>query len=139
MTIEDHRLIHSAYCKFTGNYDLVLTMSRHYQWNAWKAQGWTEDDLLLVIKNIKNKIRMGRKWDSALRFSKLIGDTESFGEELCEARALARVPKVDKAKESVLKATGRTNETSSDTVRTAAQVIKGAEELQKLLKLRDSL
>lgn len=97
---------HRLYCSLTG-LDLKLMMRQVFAWNAFVAHGFTEDDLRLVIPHLKAKIREKRKWPSALLFSNLIENESNFNEELSEARALARKPKVDHGKESVLRATGR--------------------------------
>ncbi len=135
---EDHSAIHAVYCNATS-FDLVLTMSRHYAWSAFKAAGWTAKDLVLVIDHLKAKIKRGHKWSSCLRFYPLICRLDEFEEELQEARALARIPKVDKVKESVLKATGRTTQPQPDNVKTPESILRGEEGLKALLKLRDSL
>jgi hypothetical protein len=130
--------LHQAYCAAVG-YEVALTLQRIFAWEAWKARGWTKDDLLLVISHLKSKIRAGRKWDSCLRFYQLICRLEDFEEELCAARALARKPKMDAGKAQVLRATHRPDEPPAKAPRTAAQIIAADLELRKLLDLRDSL
>lgn len=124
--------MHKLYCSLTG-LDLKLMMREVFAWNAFAAHGFTEDDLKLVVPNIKAKIKAGRKWPSALLFRNLIENESNFNEELSEAKALARVPKVDKGRESVLRATGRSTQ-GRDNFTTAGQAA-----FEALKKFRESL
>ena len=133
---EDHSQVHSTYCKLTGR-GMPLGISEHLRWNAWKARGWTDADLELVIRHIQSLMAAKRRYPESLRLYNLI-DPDRFQEDLVEARALARIPKPDRGKESVLKATGR-EVTHEKPARTAAQVMAGDEALKALLRLRDTL
>lgn len=134
---EDHSQIHSLYCQLTGR-DLPLQMPHHFMWNAWKAKGYTEADLRLVVAHIQGLIKAKRRYPESLRLYNLVGNLDRWAEDLVEARALARIPKPDRGKESVLKATGR-EVTHEKPARTAAQVMAGDEALKALLRLRDTL
>lgn len=124
--------LHNLYCSLTG-LQLKLMMREVFAWNAFTAHGFTEDDLRLVVPHLKAKIKAGRKWPSALLFRNLIEREDFFNEELSEAKALARVPKVDKGRESVLRATGRPPQVK-DNVTTAGQAA-----FEAFKKFRESL
>jgi hypothetical protein len=101
-------------------------------------QGYNENDLRLVIEVLRRKIKVGPNTLACLKFSNLIGDIEKFQESLSEARAMSRLPKVDKSRESVLKATGRT--TTKDTPpQTAEQVLRNSEAFKAFQEFRKSL
>lgn len=110
-------------------------MQRVYAWELWSASGFTTDDLAVTVRHLKSRSREPLR---AFRFEWFIGNTERFGEDLAEARALLRGPKPDPGKESVLKATGRTAAAPEQVV-TPAQVLAGNAALKALLDLRDSL
>lgn len=129
--------LHRNYCSLTG-ITIPLTMQRIYQWEAWGVSGWTRDDLALVIRHLKEKIRRGQKTISCLRFGYLIGNTEWFGEDLGEAQAVAKNQVRHTPRESVLRATCRETQ-MPDKVRTAEQIMAGNEALKALLQLRASL
>lgn len=107
-------------------------MAMHFAWEAWTSHGWTEADLVLVVKHIKKLIGLNRRRPESLRFYNLIGDTERFLEDVSEARALNRAPKPT-AKDIIRPQRER------DTSRTAAQIMAGNEALKKLLEVRDEL
>lgn len=132
------QVLHSRYCSLAGLCK-PLTMDAIAIWRNWIAGGFTLKDLELVIGHLKRKIRERDRLNAALRFGWLIRNTESFGEELAEARALARVPRQDPARAAVLRATGRETVKVSDNVRTPAQILAGENALKELLKLRDTL
>ena len=129
--------LHEVYCNATGIH-MTLTMSRIFAWDKWISHGWTKADLLLVIGLLKQKIKERKKWDTCTNFFHVVQDTENFDELLGEARARARVPKVDKGKQSVLEATGRTTP-QKHKVKSAQQILAESEALKELLKLRDNL
>lgn len=106
MPTEDHSAIHKVYCTLTDR-DMPCTMSMHLAWNAWKAYGGTEADLRLVVAHIKKLIKLDRRRPESLRFYNLISDHERWVEDLAEARACARTPRRDPARDSILSATGR--------------------------------
>lgn len=135
---EDNKSIHQVYCNIT-NRDLAMSMPMHFMWNDWKAKGWTQDDLELVVRHIKSLIQINRRRPESLRFYNLIQNHDSFAMDLADARALARSPRLDKAKLSVLRATGREPEQNENSTRTAAQVLAANKALSELLKLRDNL
>lgn len=97
--------LHTAYCQATG-LALLFTFARLRAWELWSVNGWTAEDLRLVVRHLKTKIAADRKWPSALQFRNLIERTDLFEEELAEARAHARRP-VTSERERVLQASGR--------------------------------
>lgn len=129
--------LHSVYGNMTG-YRLALDMAREHEWYQWVRRGFTEEDLRLVIRHIQNGIRNRNRRPGALKFSNLIVSADLFEEDLAEARACARVPKVNPNKAQVLRATGRVEETSG-TARSAAEILdspgfKALQEFRKQLE-----
>ncbi len=133
--------LHTLYCQLTQR-ELEPSMAMLFLWRDWKAKGWDQGDLFLVINHVKQLINAGRRFPESLRLYNLL-DQERFAMDLSEARALARIPKVDKGKESVLRATGMSSsdkiEPQLDNVKTPASILKGEKGLKALLKLRDQL
>lgn len=131
--------LHKAYCDTSG-FPLALTMDRIFMWERWQLMGWTEADLVQVLTYLKRKSDSGQHWArNALMFSALIRDESRFEELLAECRAQARVKQVNLGKAQALRATGRSSDPETSPSRTVAQVMRGNEELKKLLELRDSL
>lgn len=114
--------LHAVYLLATGA-DVPLTMSRIFTWEAWCARGWESTDLILVVKHIKSRIKEGRRWPESFRFSNLIENTSRFEEDLSEARALNRIPKVDHGKAEVLRATGRPLTDNQTTARPVGDIV----------------
>lgn len=87
--------------------------------------------------HIKSMIKKDRRREESFRFHNLIEDTDRFLEDLAEAKSMARIPKPT-PRTRILEATGRT-EPVRDTVRSAESVLRGNEQLKRLLELRDAL
>lgn len=130
--------LHSTYCRVTKR-QLPMTSRHMWAWEMWLSHQWTEADLKLVVQHIWNLIKKDRRRPESFRFHNLIEDTSRFEEDLCEARALYRTKPVDPGKADVLKATHRPLTAPTTPPRTAGDVIRGNEELRRLLALRDSL
>lgn len=123
------RILHSAYQRLTG-LDLPYTMRGHFMWENWSANGFGSEDLRLVVAHIKTFYREAPKIMAvSLRFSKLIGDTETFSELLAEAKARGRV-RPETNRQAVLRATGRKSE-EDPPVRSAAQVMRDEAAFQR--------
>lgn len=83
------RHLHGVYCQL-ANAQLVLTMERIYWWSHFKARGFTEADLRLVLRYLWHEIKAERRRYGALKFSNLIQDVDRFEEDLFLARAWDR-------------------------------------------------
>lgn len=127
------KALHAAYCRETGQ-QIELTMPRWFSLEAFRAKGWTEADLKLVVAHLQRKIRLGRKWPSALLFRNLIERLDYFEEELSEARAMARAPKIDKGKSDVLRATDRPHEPPTSECKTCEDIMQQHRQMAALLK-----
>ena len=129
---------HQLYCNLTG-LNLEFDMRRLHPWELFCLK-FTDDDLRIVIRFIKDNQRMGKPTRS-LNFRNLIAGPDSlsfFEEDLQEAKARNRATRVDTDRASVLRATGR-SETPETPVRTAEDVLRGNEALKQFLKLKESL
>lgn len=118
--------LHTAYTRLTG-LDVPLTLPRIYAWRCWLDKGYTLGDLELVIAHLKRTISPKAKLLRYLSFTNIVTYHESFAENLAEARALARVPKVDPHREDVLRATHRPVRAETAPARSAEQIMKECE------------
>jgi len=118
--------------------EVPLTMQRMFMWERWLHEKLTIDDLQLVIEVLRRKIKAGKKTLACLKFTNLIGNTEFFTEDLAEARQLARLPKVDEERASVLRATGRPTYHDKP-ARTAAQVLADQEAFKAFRAFKETL
>ena len=103
------RRLHAAYVRLTGlAVSLDLQGYREMVWFQWMRLGFTEADLVCVVRYVKGFIQRGdRGWNlGTLKFNSLIGQPDKFEELLAEARvrgkAESRNPKAE-----ILRATGR--------------------------------
>jgi len=129
--------LHGCYCRMSG-LEVPLTMQRMFTWERWIHEKLTIDDLRLVIEVLRRKIKAGKKTLACLKFTNLIGNVEFFTEDLAEARQLARLPKSEPDKESVLRATGRPTHHDKPP-RTAAQVLADQEAFRKFREFKETL
>lgn len=85
--------LHRVYCAETG-LDIPLRMGRDRAWYEWVRSGFTETDLVLVIRFLKKGIARQERNAGCLRFRNLIEMLDCFDEELAMARkaAAARPP-----------------------------------------------
>lgn len=89
MIIEHIRKLHDTYCRETGQQPPYNTCER--RWFDYQKLGFTVEDLKLVIAHVKrlNKLR-DADYQLSLRFDRIIGDCERFGDLLGDARAYER-------------------------------------------------
>lgn len=133
------RALHTVYEQVSG-LPVQLTLNRIWAWEAWIAKGWTEADLRLVMAHLKRRSSSAKVWATMnMMFTKFIADPSNFEELLSEARALSRVPRVDPGRAAVLRATHRPTTPEQPAAKSAEQVLRETEALNKLRALRDSL
>jgi hypothetical protein len=117
--------IHRLYCDLTG-LGISLHYMRTWAWHEYFKKGFTEDDLRLVVSEIKRGIKMGKRNPGALRFRNLIESLDYFEEELAMARSTARVaaraPRTDPGRAAVLRATGRAGAPAANAARPVSDV-----------------
>lgn len=122
--------LHALYKELTGGSE-PLTLQRIMAWSYW-AKDNTADDLKLVVGYMKQEIREGRKWASALTFRRLIEDSSGWQEALSMARSHARTPKYT-SKDAVLAQSGRPRPTEYKVTKA------GEAAFEALRKLKESL
>ncbi len=105
--------------------DLKLTMGLTFQLERFAVEGFTCDDVNLVVAYLWRRIKAGKRQKECLLPRNLIVNTDEFAENLSMARSESRSlqTKPDPRKESVLKATGRSAEVTSDT-KSAQQILE---------------
>lgn len=130
--------LHQTYLDYSGMI-CVLHTARYFPWEAWLERGFTEADLKLVIRHIKNEINDHRRTMAALKFSNLIQDADRFEEDLSVARALARRPKPDYERTRVLQATGRTETVTTTNAVPIKDVLAGMKAFEAFKALKENL
>ncbi len=117
---------------------LELTMRRMEAWRVWLSHKWEPWDLDMVICYLKKQVAAKRRWEQSLNFKALIENTSNFEELLAEARCYARVPKMDRGKAEVLRATGRLEPIKAK-ARSAEQVLRDAKAFEDFRAFARSL
>lgn len=125
--------LHQLYCTLTG-LEVRFDMARNFQWECWLARGWNNLDLACVVALVRSEIQAGRRWRTALRFSRLIGDLSFFEECLCDARAKARVKTMPREQSATLRASGRSDQLPGNPVRTAGTIMQEHATMARLLR-----
>jgi hypothetical protein len=78
--------LHAAYCQATG-FDLPLRFDRQRVWHDFDKAGFTKEDLLLVIKWIRQQFGKNSGYGpTSLRMSTLLFRLDDFEEKLMLAR-----------------------------------------------------
>lgn len=138
MSTSDHlRALHEKYCALTGlpvRYGYVFESC----WFLWHREGYTEKDLEMTINYLKTSQR--NRPDLLvpnLRLHKLIGDLGFFEERRAESEKCVRVKEQHAAKESVLRAIGRTAEVQNEAVPLSR--IIASESFKEFVKLKETL
>lgn len=124
------RSLHNIYILMTGQQPPYSTCER--RWWEWSKAGFAEDDLRLVIEHVKRENKKREfGFQLSLRFDKIIGDIERFGDCLGSARAEQRARDFKAkhsypvAKQEVLRATGRSDAPPLPEPQQAKQVMAG--------------
>ncbi len=101
--------IHQVFCESLG-YQVPL---RERQWYDALEMGMTSDDVKLVIRSRKERIKAGVRHDECLLLRNFIGNEDAIADVIEEAamlRARIRVKVFSPAKREVLRAAGRSDE-----------------------------
>jgi hypothetical protein len=126
--------LYDAYVAATG-LDLRLTTALNYQLERFAFEGYTCDDIRLVVGYIKRRIRIGRREKESLLPRNLIENTSHFAEDMSMAKAeiRERSSKGDTARHTVLAQSGRTT-MKQPTCKQAAQIMQEHEKMAEMLK-----
>lgn len=130
--------LHEVYQRISG-LSVPLTLGRIYQWELFLTQGHTKEDLVLTLGHLKRRLLKHEVSLGRMRFSTLIGNLDNFSEDLAEARAVARVPVVDRGRLEMLKATGRDAAPQTGQVRQIGDIVAGMKALEAFQEFRRSL
>lgn len=131
------KALHETYCRLTG-LELRFGFEAESIWYSWQREGYTEEDLTVTVAYIQRLYcKNPRILAPCLRLHKLIGDLLNFGEMNAEARKIVRVKEQHAARDSVLRATGRTTETPKDAV-PLADVLK-SEAFRNFVELKKTI
>ena len=104
--------MHAAYCEARG-LDLVLLPPAERQWFDAMKLGMTPEDVRMVIKARKERIKAGIRHEECLCIRNIAGSDEAVAnslEEVAVVKAKMRVKVFDSGKREVLRATGRSDE-----------------------------
>lgn len=134
VTTEHIQSCYQALVQSTG-LDLKFTTALNYQLERFCFEGFTAQDIRIVVGYIKKRIRAGRREKESLLPRNLIVRTDNFAEDLSMARSELRefAQRPDPSKESVLKATGR-SAVKETTERSAAAIMEQHEQMATMLK-----
>lgn len=120
--------LHALFCRLTGK-DLTLDYQKRQWWHVWlkyrECEPFTEADLELVIRFLRNEIKKGERKPACLKFRNMICNPDYFEDDLQDARGWARRPVVDSGKASLLRATGRPETPPNDHCAPISQHVAG--------------
>lgn len=114
--------LHQVYCRLTG-FNLPLDMAREMAWFEVHRRGITPGDIGILIAHLQREIRSDRRNPGCLKFRNLVGNPDYMEEDLQEAKARLRSPRVDPARADVLQATGRPSAADPPSARPASAVL----------------
>lgn len=136
------RELHDEYCrltKLTVRYD----MARHFQWESWLSQGYTREDLALVIAYIWRRIKAHKREKESFKLCALIDDKARFEDDISMARSermvASKTVTMPPSRASALRSTGRPTDAPSRPIRTPAAILGQSPTVPELiLKLREA-
>lgn len=85
-------ILHSAWNRITGQSLPMGVCSFEFEsgWYQFEKAGYTEADLLLVVRYLQTEIRKGERKPASLRWRNCVGDLLRFAEEVELARGALR-------------------------------------------------
>ncbi len=104
--------MHSAFCEAVG-YEVALLPPAERHWYEALKMGMTPDDVRLVVRHRKQRIKAGVRHEESLKIRNIAGSEDAIAESLEEVAAIkakTRVNVFPKGKAEVLRATGRPDE-----------------------------
>lgn len=110
-------LFHKAYCEATG-FDLPMNFVSERNWYDSAKMGLKSEDIALLIKHLKARIKAGVRHAECLKIRNLVGSDEAIADSLNEIaalKAMGRRKSFPPAKIEVLRSTGRETEPSQGT------------------------
>src|SRR5215831_5817617 len=113
-------------------------MQRHYGWEMFRAR-FTADDLALVCRELRKRVKDGKRNIASLAFRFLVLDLDSFEELLAECRAVQRKPFTDSGKAAVLRATGRPDESPTPPAQSAGVTLERSKLAAQLREFKKTL
>ncbi len=119
--------MHEAFCQARG-IDLALNGCTERQWDDAIKMGMTPDDVRMVIKSRKERIKAGVRHEECLKIRNIAGSEDAIAEVLEEVAAIKaklRVKVYPAGKAEVLRATGRPDEPEQGKTMPFSEVIKG--------------
>lgn len=141
-TTEETREIHELYCRLT-KLESRYSMQKHFQWESWLAQGYTREDLALVIAYIWRRIKAHKREKESFKLCALIDDKARFEDDISMARSermvASKTVPMPPSRASTLRSTGRPADAPSRPIRTPADVIGTGQNVpEMILKLREA-
>ncbi len=118
--------IHSAFCEAMG-IDFVLLPPAERQWYEALKMGMTAEDVKLVVKCRKERIRAGIRHEECLRIRNIAGSEDAICnalEEVAAARAKLRVKVFSTGKAQALRDTGRADAPEQGPMRHISEVMQ---------------
>lgn len=83
-------------------------LSKEFAWGNWSKHGFTENDLVQVLRYLRKQVNRGERKPASMLFRNLIEYPESFECELCLSKEdLLRQKHVPDPRQSILRAAGR--------------------------------
>lgn len=125
---------YDAYIKATG-LDIKLTTHLRYSFERFCFEGYSPEDITLVVNYIKRRIKIRRREKESLLPRNLIQNTSNFAEDLSIAKLEQRDRnnRPDSSKQEVLNSTGRTIQPKENCV-SVGQVMNERLKMSDMLK-----
>jgi hypothetical protein len=102
ITPSDIPTLHKLYCQLSG-FDLRFNEDRERAWYEFIKEGYTADDLRLVLNRLRHEIKHKGRYPALMGFTRLIWGLDVFEQELAESKAIARNNPPKTNRQSVIK------------------------------------
>ena len=109
-------------------------LSKEFAWGNWSKHGFTETDLVQVLRYLRKQVKSGERKPASMLFRNLIEYPENFEQELSLSKeALLRYKAPESPRQSILRAAGRP-EQPKDNCKPVADIMQQHALMAKKLK-----
>lgn len=99
-------------------------LSKEFAWANWSRHGFSESDLVQVLRYLRSQVRRGERKPASMLFRNLIEYPENFEQELSLSKEARLQKKPETPRQEILRAAGRP-EQPKEKVQSVKSILEG--------------